>query len=308
MDPLQVAGGWAVRTRSVLGARPLLGVFGYHDPSMSTAADASQLIAADPPGGRVGLPRISAGRCGVVLLLLIALPCFLSLPWTLGTPSHTQDTGVRYNDQRLKASAQLQAPGQITYAAEEGGQAASFFEPLGTDELGRSVLARCLLGGAISLGVGICAALLAVFIGVGWGAVAGYIGGRTDALMMRIVDVFYGLPYLLLVVMLSVAVGGVVDHLSDGLVVLPRPATWLWGVSPVVYVLACGLGVAVMAGVASGLIWMTGPKAEKKLGRPPELLSFCLRLAAAVPDHRDRIRFRLVFGVAPDARQRQRRA
>lgn len=85
---------------------------------------------------------------------------------------------------------------------------------LGTDILGRSLLIRCLAGGAISLGIGIAAAMLSVFLGTIYGAVAGYIGGRLDAVMMRIVDVLYGLPYILLVVLLAVAVESVVDQVQ----------------------------------------------------------------------------------------------
>jgi ABC-type dipeptide/oligopeptide/nickel transport system permease subunit len=79
--------------------------------------------------------------------------------------------------------------------------------PLGTDELGRSLLARTLYGGAISLSLGLLAAGLAVVIGTAYGAVAGYVGGRWDAIMMRIVDVLYALPYMLLVMLLTVSLG-----------------------------------------------------------------------------------------------------
>jgi len=77
----------------------------------------------------------------------------------------------------------------------------------GTDDLGRSLLVRTFHGGAISLAVGLMAAVISVVIGVSWGATAGYLGGKIDAVMMRIVDVLYGLPYLLLVILLTVAFG-----------------------------------------------------------------------------------------------------
>ncbi len=83
---------------------------------------------------------------------------------------------------------------------------------LGTDLLGRSVLIRCLAGGGVSLGIGIAAALISVFIGTFYGALAGYAGGKTDALMMRIVDILYGLPYVLLVVLLAVASDAAIDE------------------------------------------------------------------------------------------------
>ncbi|MDP1660441.1 MAG: ABC transporter permease [Phycisphaerales bacterium] len=79
---------------------------------------------------------------------------------------------------------------------------------LGTDHLGRSLTARVLLGGALSLLIGLAAAALSVVIGTLYGAIAGYAGGVVDGVMMRIVDVLYGLPYILLVVLLAVAVDG----------------------------------------------------------------------------------------------------
>jgi oligopeptide transport system permease protein len=90
------------------------------------------------------------------------------------------------------------------------------FYVLGTDHLGRSVLARSLLGGSISLTIGLAAAALSVFLGTMYGAIAGYVGGRVDSLMMRIVDVMYGLPYILLVVLLAVAVDGLLDRWQSG--------------------------------------------------------------------------------------------
>jgi oligopeptide transport system permease protein len=76
---------------------------------------------------------------------------------------------------------------------------------LGTDKLGRDLLIRLLAGGGVSIGIGLSAAAISVLLGTLYGAIAGYIGGRADAIMMRIVDVLYGLPYILLVVLLAVA-------------------------------------------------------------------------------------------------------
>jgi ABC-type dipeptide/oligopeptide/nickel transport system permease subunit len=85
---------------------------------------------------------------------------------------------------------------------------------VGSDALGRSLGVRLLAGGTISLGIGLAAALISVFIGTLYGAVAGYAGGRIDALMMRIVDVLYGLPYILLVVLIAVAADGLIDRVQ----------------------------------------------------------------------------------------------
>ncbi|MEX0654118.1 MAG: ABC transporter permease [Phycisphaeraceae bacterium] len=141
------------------------------------------LIADALPVKEQGLrrPRLSAGRVGAVLLAVIALPCFLTLPWSV----------QYYDHQRLTEAQQSQPP--------------TLGEPMGTDTHGRPLLWRCLLGGAISLGVGLSAAVLAMVIGTAWGGLAGYVGGRVDSGMMRVVDVLYGLPYILLVVLVDMA-------------------------------------------------------------------------------------------------------
>ena len=84
-------------------------------------------------------------------------------------------------------------------------QESEWYSWFGTDQLGRDLLARCIVGGAISIGVGLFAACIAVFVGTSWGTIAGLCGGRIDATMMRIVDVLYGLPSVMLVVLITVA-------------------------------------------------------------------------------------------------------
>jgi len=78
----------------------------------------------------------------------------------------------------------------------------SWTHPMGTDNSGRDQFARVLQGGQISLFVGVISTLVSLLIGVSYGATAGYIGGRVDNLMMRLVDVLYSLPYVILVIVL----------------------------------------------------------------------------------------------------------
>jgi oligopeptide transport system permease protein len=80
--------------------------------------------------------------------------------------------------------------------------------PMGTDILGRDLLARVLIGGRISLMVGIISTFVSLLIGITFGATSGYLGGKVDNVMMRIVDVLYSLPYMMIVIVLLAFFGG----------------------------------------------------------------------------------------------------
>lgn len=196
------------------------------------------------------LTRSLAGVIGMLFLGTMLLACLGSLPYTLGRVavpgSDSAASGSPRYDLQIRSARHLppwwvghqpeadagnpdsvQARLDATarhLALQRGGSqdpdslsesqiaAARPRYWMGTDLLGRSLLIRCLTGGGISLFIGISAALLSVMLGTLYGAIAGYSGGRVDAVMMRIVDILYGLPYILLVVLLAVASESVIDE------------------------------------------------------------------------------------------------
>lgn len=110
------------------------------------------------------------------------------------------------------AVACIVGPWLSPYGYEENNLNNTFSPPsaahwLGTDQLGRDLLVRLLVGGRISIGVGLCATFVALTIGVVYGAVAGFFGGKIDSLMMRIVDIMYALPFTIFVILLMVFFG-----------------------------------------------------------------------------------------------------
>jgi oligopeptide transport system permease protein len=167
-------------------------------------------------------PRSSglAGPIGLAILILVGLGSFASLPWTVGQIEIAGGVERRYEAGDL--SLNLLPPSILGYrgadqkrvddAIERGDFVPSL--AMGTDKLGRSVMTRVLLGGGVSLGIGLASAVIAVSIGTLLGGIAGFVGGRVDAGIMRVVDVLYGLPYILLVVLISVAADGVVSRLG----------------------------------------------------------------------------------------------
>ncbi len=87
---------------------------------------------------------------------------------------------------------------------------------LGTDDLGRDLFSRILYGGRISLGVGLCATLVSLTIGVLYGAIAGYVGGKVDRAMMRIVDILYVLPFTIFVILLTLLTRSLAEKYNFG--------------------------------------------------------------------------------------------
>ena len=179
------------------------------------------MSAVAPSIAPVGLPEhrprrwLRSGRAllGGGVLGLISLACLLSLPLTLRDQAGGKKNSL-YFDRQDAALAR----------AEPRGSAVSRW--FGQDMLGRSLLARCLLGGAISLAIGIAAASISVALGAGIGLLAGYRGGWIDGLLMRAVDILYGLPYILLIILLKIALEPKLSakHADGGLGLPPAAA------------------------------------------------------------------------------------
>jgi len=128
--------------------------------------------------------RIKKDKIAILSLLIIFIVCIAAIfsPYLSPYPFDAQDS-----------DAVLKGP--------------SIKHLMGTDRLGRDLLSRIIYGARISMLVGIVSSLLALTIGTIYGAISGLIGGRTDNLMMRIVDVIYSLPDLLLIILFSVVIG-----------------------------------------------------------------------------------------------------
>lgn len=145
--------------------------------------------------GRLALRRLlRSGRMlvGGGFLLVVLLACLATLPYTASDGTGSALYFDAQNTSHAWMSPSLSRP--------------AFY--LGTDRLGRSMLGRVLAGGAISLGIGVMSACISVTLGVSVGLVAGYVGGWVDNALMRIVDVLYSLPYVLMVVLIKIALEG----------------------------------------------------------------------------------------------------
>jgi len=148
----------------------------------------SSIPAAEPERSpwRDAMQRFRRNKAAVtslVFLILVTLLCVIG-PWLLTHAYDSTDWDA------------LKLPPSLTHS-----------HWWGTDESGRDLLVRCLVGGRISLMVGILTTLTSIALGVIWGATAGYLGGAVDQVMMRIVDIMYAVPYLLIAILLVTVLG-----------------------------------------------------------------------------------------------------
>ncbi|HNC24109.1 MAG TPA: ABC transporter permease [Opitutaceae bacterium] len=146
-------------------------------PAVPVAPESSERGSSPGRDAWVRLRKNRLAVAGALVLLVLSLLCVAG-PWFAQS----------YQDQNLDLGA-------------TGPSAAHW---LGTDTLGRDLFARMLYGGRISIMVGLVATFVALTIGVTYGAVAGYVGGKTDMVMMRIVDIMYALPFTIFVILLMV--------------------------------------------------------------------------------------------------------
>ncbi len=146
---------------------------------------------------------IGGGILLTMLLLIVG-----TLPWTMyaerrlqadGTVAYGDPYYTKQRDEMARRPPSFRSPGRdgVERVTPEGW--------FGYDHLGRSVLARSLFGGTISLAVGLAAATISVVLGLAVGLFAGYRGGWVDSALMRTVDILYGLPYVLLVILFKIA-------------------------------------------------------------------------------------------------------
>lgn len=137
--------------------------------------------------------RFKRNKPAVISALFLAVIVMLVLVWPLITPHAPNEL----------SDAQFEPPGLKHW--------------FGTDVHGRDLMSRVFYGARVSLMVGVVGAGVSLVIGVLWGAIAGYIGGRTDSLMMRFVDILYSLPFIIFVIVLITTLEGLLRDWLDGM-------------------------------------------------------------------------------------------
>lgn len=155
---------------------------------------------------RASLYRFSRNRLAVAsfgILLLIIIGCFV-------VPHFMPYTAEDADFENLSAPVDLFSD-----------------HPFGTDDLGRDLLLRVLDGGQVSLALGFFGAFASILISVVYGATAGYLGGRADDLMMRLVDILLSVPFMFLVIMINVSLGDLLGMKNVSLFIAVVVTLWL---------------------------------------------------------------------------------
>lgn len=163
--------------------------------------------------GMYNLMRNPLAVFSIVVLILIILMVIIA-PMIV---PYKYDEVIKINGSRDSGLSNL---GPLQYSEKEKAEIAKgvkvFPHLFGTDDVGRDYFIRVVYGTRVSLTVGIFAALIVLIIGMIYGSISGYLGGRVDMVMMRIVDIIYSLPDLLLVIILQIALEGTLKKAIQG--------------------------------------------------------------------------------------------
>ena len=150
--------------------------------------------AAQPPGTLRRLVRNHVALAAMVVLAAIAFVAIFG-------PSIFPYSPEKVTPHSLHPPSWLPLnAGQAKLDSERGGMLGNWQHPFGTDMNGRDVFSRVIQGARISLIVGLCGALVSFFVGTSYGLIAGYVGGRTDNVMMRFIEMLHSVPRLIIVI------------------------------------------------------------------------------------------------------------